>query len=332
MIVPEAQTVWNALLAAGGNRLAWARRDLRLDRHEPLRPGTWTRRCRRSRAAWPGPWWTTRDFIGRAAWRRSRPPAPRADGRPGDGREGCAPPRAEGGHRQWRGEILSGTFRRASARRSPSPASRRRDGRRRVDIRGREVPVRVVRFLFVRDNTVQPRHHEHSRARFARLPAPPPQRSWSHPASEIPGDLSSSSPTNGCASKATARPRWHLRPRPGPARRPGLRGTPNVGDTVEAGNACAVVESVKAASDVRAGQRQGGRGERLCPPTSRRRSTRTRTATVGCVRRWTMPNSSTSCWAGLAMPRRWKKTSTELATPASGRPAAVTSWVFAWRA
>ena len=38
---------------------------------------------------------------------------------------------------------------------------------------------------------------------------------------------------------------------------------PNVGDRVEAGNACAVVESVKAASDVYcAGHRQGRRGQR----------------------------------------------------------------------
>jgi aminomethyltransferase len=55
------------------------------------------------------------------------------------------------------GEILSGTF-------SPTigkaiafariPAGD--PGEVRVDIRGREVPVRMVKFPFVRDNTVQP--------------------------------------------------------------------------------------------------------------------------------------------------------------------------------
>ena len=55
------------------------------------------------------------------------------------------------------GEILSGTFSPSIGKaiafaRIPAGAP----GDVRVDIRGREVPVRVVRFPFVRDNTVQP--------------------------------------------------------------------------------------------------------------------------------------------------------------------------------
>ena len=55
------------------------------------------------------------------------------------------------------GEILSGTFsptigKAIAFARVPAAAS----DAVRVDIRGREVPVRVVKFPFVRDNVVQP--------------------------------------------------------------------------------------------------------------------------------------------------------------------------------
>jgi aminomethyltransferase len=168
VIVPEAQTVafWNALLAAGVKPAGLGARDtLRLeagmnlygqDMDEDVSPFeaalAWTVALDASADGEP------RDFIGRAALE--------AQQAAGSARQMVGLVMDEKGvlrHGQkvltanGEGEILSGTF-------SPTigkaiafariPAGD--PGEVRVDIRGREVPVRVVKFPFVRDNTVQP--------------------------------------------------------------------------------------------------------------------------------------------------------------------------------
>ena len=167
VIVPEAQTVafWNALLAAGVKPAGLGARDtLRLeagmnlsgqDMDEAVSPYeaalAWTVALDGSADGEP------RDFTGRAALE-----AQLASGTPrqmiglvmdekGVLRHGQKVLTANG-----EGEILSGTF-------SPSigkaiafarvPAGEPGDVR--VDIRGREVPVRVVRFPFVREGKIQ---------------------------------------------------------------------------------------------------------------------------------------------------------------------------------
>ncbi|MES2858408.1 MAG: glycine cleavage system aminomethyltransferase GcvT, partial [Pseudomonadota bacterium] len=162
VIVPENRTVsfWNALLAAGVKPAGLGARDtLRLeagmnlygqdmdDTVSPLEAGM----------GWTVAFDEGRDFVGRAALE-----AQQAAGVPrqliglvmdekGVLRHGQAVLTANG-----EGEILSGTF-------SPSigkaiafarvPAGE--PGEVRVDIRGRHVPVRVVKFPFVRDGKVQ---------------------------------------------------------------------------------------------------------------------------------------------------------------------------------
>ena len=163
VIVPEARTVafWNALLAAGVAPAGLGARDtLRLeagmnlygqDMDEDVTPFE-------AALAWTVVLDDGRDFIGRAALE-----AQRAAGVPrqmvglvmdekGVLRHGQKVLTAGG-----EGEILSGTF-------SPTigksiafariPAGD--PGAVRVDLRGREVPVRVVKFPFVRNNTIQP--------------------------------------------------------------------------------------------------------------------------------------------------------------------------------
>jgi aminomethyltransferase len=158
IIVPEAQTVafWNALLAAGVKPAGLGARDtLRLeagmnlygqDMDETVSPYE-------AALAWTVALDAGREFIGRAALE-----AQKANGVPrqmigvvmdekGVLRHGQKVLTANGD-----GEILSGTF-------SPTlgkaiafarvPAGE--PGEVRVDIRGREVPVRVVKFPFVRD-------------------------------------------------------------------------------------------------------------------------------------------------------------------------------------
>jgi len=163
VIVPEAQTVafWNALLAAGVKPAGLGARDtLRLeagmnlygqDMDEDVSPFE-------AALAWTVSLDEGRDFIGRAALE--------AQQASGSARQMVGLVMDEKGvlrHGQkvltagGEGEILSGTF-------SPTigkaiafariPAGEPGDVR--VDIRGKEVPVRVVKFPFVRDNTVQP--------------------------------------------------------------------------------------------------------------------------------------------------------------------------------
>jgi aminomethyltransferase len=163
VIVPEAQTVafWNALLAAGVKPAGLGARDtLRLeagmnlygqDMDEDVSPFE-------AALAWIVSLDEGRDFIGRAALE--------AQQASGSARQMVGLVMDEKGvlrHGQkvltagGEGEILSGTF-------SPTigkaiafariPAGEPGDVR--VDIRGKEVPVRVVKFPFVRDNTVQP--------------------------------------------------------------------------------------------------------------------------------------------------------------------------------
>lgn len=163
VIVPEAQTVafWNALLAAGVKPAGLGARDtLRLeagmnlygqDMDEDVTPFE-------AALAWTVSLDEGRDFIGRAALE--------AQQAAGSARQMIGLVMDEKGvlrHGQkvltanGEGEILSGTF-------SPTigkaiafariPAGE--PGEVRVDIRGKEVPVRMVKFPFVRDNTVQP--------------------------------------------------------------------------------------------------------------------------------------------------------------------------------
>lgn len=163
VIVPEAQTVafWNALLAAGVKPAGLGARDtLRLeagmnlygqDMDEDVSPFE-------AALAWTVSLDEGRDFIGRVALE--------AQQASGSARQMVGLVMDEKGvlrHGQkvltagGEGEILSGTF-------SPTigkaiafariPAGEPGDVR--VDIRGKEVPVRVVKFPFVRDNTVQP--------------------------------------------------------------------------------------------------------------------------------------------------------------------------------
>ena len=162
VVVPEAQTVafWNALLAAGVKPAGLGARDtLRLeagmnlygqDMDDTVSPYE-------AALAWTVALDAGRDFIGRAALE-----AQQAAGVPrqmiglvmddkGVLRHGQKVVTANGD-----GEILSGTF-------SPTlgkavafarvPAGE--PGAVRVDIRGREVPVRVVRFPFVREGKIQ---------------------------------------------------------------------------------------------------------------------------------------------------------------------------------
>ena len=168
VIVPEAQTVafWNALLEAGVKPAGLGARDtLRLeagmnlygqDMDETVTPWEaalgWTVSLDDRADGKP------RDFIGRAALeaQQAAGSARRMVGlvmdEKGVLRHGQKVLTAGG-----EGEILSGTF-------SPTigkaiafariPAGE--PGEVRVDIRGREVPVRVVGFPFVRNNTVQP--------------------------------------------------------------------------------------------------------------------------------------------------------------------------------
>ena len=168
VIVPEAQTVafWNALLAAGVKPAGLGARDtLRLeaglnlygqDMDEDTTPFeaalAWTVALDDGADGQP------RAFIGRAALE--------AQQAAGTARQMIGLVMDEKGvlrHGQkvltanGEGEILSGTF-------SPTigkaiafarvPAGE--PGEVRVDIRGKDVPVRVVKFPFVRDNTVQP--------------------------------------------------------------------------------------------------------------------------------------------------------------------------------
>ena len=162
VIVPEAQTVafWNALLAAGVKPAGLGARDtLRLEAGMNLYGQDMDDSVSPFEAALA---WTVvldegRDFIGRAALE-----AQQAAGVPrqmiglvmdekGVLRHGQKVLTANGD-----GEILSGTF-------SPSigkaiafarvPAGE--PGQVRVDIRGKEVPVRVVKFPFVREGKIQ---------------------------------------------------------------------------------------------------------------------------------------------------------------------------------
>ncbi|MFN7182609.1 MAG: glycine cleavage system aminomethyltransferase GcvT [Thermomonas haemolytica] len=163
VIVPEAQTLafWNALLAAGVAPAGLGARDtLRLEAGMNLygQDMDETTTPYEAALAWTVALDEGRDFIGRAALE-----AQLAAGVPrqmvglvmddkGVLRHGQKVLTAQG-----EGEILSGTF-------SPTigkaiafariPAGD--PGQVRVDIRGREIPVRVVKFPFVRDNTVQP--------------------------------------------------------------------------------------------------------------------------------------------------------------------------------
>jgi aminomethyltransferase len=163
VIVPEDRTVafWDALLQAGVKPAGLGARDtLRLEAGLNLYGQDMDETVTPLEAAlgWTVAFDEGRDFIGRAALE-----AQQAAGVPrrmvglvmdekGVLRHGQRVLTANG-----EGEILSGTF-------SPTigkaiafariPAGE--PGQVRVDIRGREVPVRVVAFPFVRDNTVQP--------------------------------------------------------------------------------------------------------------------------------------------------------------------------------
>ena len=163
VVVPEAQTVafWNALLAAGVKPAGLGARDtLRLeagmnlygqDMDEGVSPFE-------AALAWTVALDAGRDFTGRAALE--------AQQAAGGARQMIGLVMDEKGvlrHGQkvltanGEGEILSGTF-------SPTlgkaiafarvPAGE--PGQVRVDIRGKEIPVRVVRFPFVRDGQPQP--------------------------------------------------------------------------------------------------------------------------------------------------------------------------------
>ncbi len=162
VIVPEAQAVafWNALLAAGVKPAGLGARDtLRLEAGMNLYGQDMDETVSPYEAAlgWTVSLDAGRDFIGRAALERQL-----ADGVPrqlvgivmdekGVLRHGQKVLTAGG-----EGEILSGTF-------SPTlgkaiafariPAGE--PGEVRVDIRGREVPVRLVKFPFVRDGKPQ---------------------------------------------------------------------------------------------------------------------------------------------------------------------------------
>ncbi len=167
IIVPEAQTVafWNALLAAGVKPAGLGARDtLRLeagmnlygqDMDETVSPYE-------AALAWTVALDEGRDFIGRAALE-----AQKANGVP---RQMIGLVMDEKGvlrHGQkvltpnGEGEILSGTFSPtlgkaiAFARVPAGGIAPGAAGNVRVDIRGREVPVRVVKFPFVRDGKVQ---------------------------------------------------------------------------------------------------------------------------------------------------------------------------------
>jgi aminomethyltransferase len=168
VIVPEAQAVafWNALLAAGVKPAGLGARDtLRLeagmnlygqDMDETISPYeaalAWTVVLDEGADGEP------RDFIGRAALEAQQAAGVRRElvglvmDEKGVLRHGQKVLTAQG-----EGEVLSGTFsptigKAIAFARIPVGAP----GEVRVDIRGREVPVRVVRFPFVRDNTVQP--------------------------------------------------------------------------------------------------------------------------------------------------------------------------------
>ena len=163
IVLPEDQAVafWNALLAAGVKPAGLGARDtLRLeagmnlygqdmdDTVSPFEAGL----------AWTVVLDEGRDFIGRAALEAQQAAGTARQmvglvmDEKGVLRHGQKVVTANG-----EGEILSGTFSPSIGKaiafaRIPAGAP----GDVRVDIRGREVPVRVVRFPFVRDNTVQP--------------------------------------------------------------------------------------------------------------------------------------------------------------------------------
>jgi aminomethyltransferase len=163
VIVPEAQAVafWNALLAAGVKPAGLGARDtLRLEAGMNLYGQDMDETVTPYEAALG---WTVsldegRDFIGRAALERQL-----ADGVPRQlvgivmDEKGVLRHGQKVLTDQGEGEILSGTF-------SPTlgkaiafariPAGE--PGQVRVDIRGREVPVRLVKFPFVRDGKPQP--------------------------------------------------------------------------------------------------------------------------------------------------------------------------------
>ncbi|HEY0504926.1 MAG TPA: glycine cleavage system aminomethyltransferase GcvT [Lysobacter sp.] len=167
VVVPEAQTVafWNALLAAGVKPAGLGARDtLRLEAGMNLYGQDMDDTVSPYEAALA---WTValddqadgkpRDFIGREVLERQK-----ADGAP---RQMIALVMDEKGvlrHGQkvltdnGEGEILSGTFsptlgKAIAFARVPAGAP----GHVRVDIRGKEVPVRVVKFPFVRDGQPQ---------------------------------------------------------------------------------------------------------------------------------------------------------------------------------
>jgi len=158
VIVPEAQTVafWNALLAAGVKPAGLGARDtLRLEAGMNLYGQDMDDTVSPYEAAlgWTVALDAGRDFIGRKVLERQH-----ADGAPrqmigivmdekGVLRHGQKVLTANGD-----GEILSGTFsptlgKAIAFARVPAGES----GDVRVDIRGKEVPVRVVKFPFVRD-------------------------------------------------------------------------------------------------------------------------------------------------------------------------------------
>ena len=172
VVVPEAQTgaFWNALLAAGVKPAGLGARDtLRLeagmnlygqDMDEDVSPLeaalAWTVAFDSGESGQP------RDFIGRGALEAQRDAGvPRQmiglvmDDK-GVLRHGQRVLTAHG-----EGEILSGTFSPtlgkaiAFARVPAGDIALGMDGNVRVDIRGREVPVRVVRFPFVREGKIQ---------------------------------------------------------------------------------------------------------------------------------------------------------------------------------
>ncbi|MEO6227099.1 MAG: glycine cleavage system aminomethyltransferase GcvT [Thermomonas sp.] len=172
VVVPEAQVVsfWNALLAAGVKPAGLGARDtLRLeagmnlygqDMDEDVSP-------LEAALAWTvafddGPDGQPRDFIGRGALEAQRDAgvARQMIGLVMDDKgvlrhgQKVLTPNGEG-------EILSGTFSPtlgkaiAFARVPAGDIVPGADGNVRVDIRGREVPVRVVRFPFVREGKIQ---------------------------------------------------------------------------------------------------------------------------------------------------------------------------------
>jgi aminomethyltransferase len=163
VLVPEAQTVafWNALLAAGVKPAGLGARDtLRLEAGMALYGQDMDEDVTPFEAAlgWTVALDAGRDFIGRAALEAQKAGgAPRQmiglvmDGK-GVLRHGQKVLTAHGA-----GEILSGTFSPtlgkaiAFARVPAGGIPLGAEGNVRVDIRGREVPVRVVKFPFVRD-------------------------------------------------------------------------------------------------------------------------------------------------------------------------------------